>query len=488
MKTKPQAWASALLRDGIAPDTVRGLFSHGIVSPRHLVALTSPEKRARALAAQLRVSMQELLKIRECTISHCPASAQPAALHFGERFASGLMPSPPEAALGESSIRAALLRHFRETDDGRTDDGPVDHRDKCDPVGDQLDIGSCWVWGTLTMVSVVLCLAHGERHERLSPKFLFQDIKGNGKDPFPDTDGGRPEYACRALLDVGACTDRTYPYEKPIERSTVPPSRCYEEAGALNLPLQEFIELSADSGADAELIDSVLRGTPDFTGRALTAGLPIYPSFFETDESGYVMDPTDEEKEWGPAGYHLMALVGTFVLEVDCGQTTVRTRYYVLRNSWGVGFGDAGDVYVSERYLVPMLMCCVTMFHGGELRAWRQSRAFGVATSKSAPACRGKQPADVLAGMVAVAVVLACLSLLAFEPWPAFVRRALPGPDTTATETRQAAPAGFPSRQGYPRHALAAEHSSDPEGRIRVPDDAPTWDELRRRIRELLED
>lgn len=276
---------------------------------------------------------------------------------------------------------------------------------------------------------------------------------------------------------------RRYPYEKPIDRATIPPHYCYEEATSLGLPLAEFIELPTEGGPDSQVISSVLRGTRDFDGRALTAGLPIYPSFFDTDESGFVMDPTDEEKEWGPSGYDLMALVGAFLLEIDCGEGGVfRTRYYILRNSWGESFGDHGDVYVSERYLLPMLMCCVTMFHVNELSAWSRTTPCGMIAPEGAAATANEERSGVLVCLAVAAMVLACLGLVAFVKLSRSHKNTPPvagAEPYRSTQSRRAEPAG--SQHGH-------RQPPGPAAAIEVPDDAPTWGELRRRVCRLLSD
>ncbi len=487
--TTPQTWADALLRCGIASELVESVIRQGIASPRHFIALTETPARLTALARRLRVSEDRVAEVRQAALDAFPDAATPTALHFGERLASGLMPEVRREESGQATLRTQLMNHYREFAPlaSEEDDEPIDHRDKCDPVGDQLDIGSCWVWGTLTMVSVILWLAGGKAFKRLSPKFLFQDVKANGKDAFPDTDGGRPENACDALLDIGCCTEETYPYEKPIDRDTVPPTQCYTEAAELNLPLREFVELPTDSGVDRELLRGILRGTSALQGRAVTGGLPIYPSFFDTDESGYVMDPTPEEREWGPAGYHLMAIVGTFVLEVNCGSgRVVRLRYYAFRNSWGIGFGDAGDVYISENYAHDMLMCCLAMFHTEEVEAWQEATLREPTFAVPGPHDRDESSSGALAQILLLTLVLCgILAALSF-----FARPLLAARSRVPTPARRESTRGW--RKNNAEHGEQDDrdsHQGKPEqGPTWDPKDAPTWSELRQKLARALSD
>jgi hypothetical protein len=488
VKTKMivQDWADALLRHGVAPELVESAVHQGIACPRHFVALTETDTRSLSLSRRLSVDQDRIAEIRRVTLDAFPTAATPSALHFGDRVASGLMPKSRQNVGGPETVRAQLLNHFREFAplDPSNDEESIDHRDKCDPVGDQLGVGACWVWGTLTMVSVVLWLATGRAFRRLSPKFLFQDIKANHKDPYPDSDGGRPEYACDALLDVGCCTEETYPYEEPIDRDTIPPAGCYTESDELDLPLLESMELPTDNGIDPNLLCGVLMGTSAFGGRALTGGLPLYPSFFETDESGLVMDPSPEEREWGPAGYHLMAMVGTFMLEVDCGDgRTVRIRYYTFRNSWGTGFGDTGDIYVSENYVHDMLMCCLAMFHRNEVESWERNTLSEPAMALAGARCREEARSGLAQGLlltivlclVAAALLLLSPALLAARPLPPTPAELSCTGKVPPSATGCVTADGSPDRQGKTTLALVPR-SGGP----------PTWDQLRHRLNQAL--
>jgi hypothetical protein len=475
------AWVDALTSAGAPAALIERLFRRGIVSPGHYLYLTENDARTRSLAHSVGVPAETLIDLRGEAVSRFPEYARPPGLHYAERFASGLLPREKDRsspAHAEETRRERLHRHYLDaaTDIGELNDD-IDLRDRCHSVRDQLDVGSCWVFGTLGTLETVSPDFGRGTGPKLSEKFLFQDIKANGKDPFPDIDGGRPEYACEALRKVGCCSEETYPYEKPIERSTRPPAHCYAEAEDMGMDLCEFIELSpGDCGVDLALIHATLRGTEHFAERGVTCGLPIFPSFFQTDETGFVMDPSDEEKEWGPLGYHLMALVGCFVLEIEVDGCVIRRTYYIVKNSWGAGFGDHGYIYISEAYIASLMMCCVAPFHRSEIESWENLSMAPSALARSRKA--NSEPWYV------AAVIVACAAL-------AIVALALLPPEGIADTSSTVAMPPPVSRksQDVLEHESHSHVRTDPQPKSTNEKNAapvPTWGDLRQRLEELL--
>jgi C1A family cysteine protease len=75
-------------------------------------------------------------------------------------------------------------------------------------------------------------------------------------------------------------------------------------------------------------------------GRIVVLGLFITDAFIRCDASGVVADVSDDPERSGHA-----------VLAVGYGLDKKGTKYLLIRNSWGSGWGISGHAWMSKQYI-----------------------------------------------------------------------------------------------------------------------------------------
>lgn len=197
----------------------------------------------------------------------------------------------------------------------------VDLRAHCTPVEDQKEIGSCTANAAIGALEYHR-KKHGVEPSDLSRLFVYYNTRRLRGDV--DTDAGATiAESMAAVLAYGAPSADLWPYDTARWRQE-PPAEVYENA-ALNEAVQ-YARVSPGVGVLG----------------ALAAEMPVsFGIFLPTSaydvagRTGAVPELSDADLA-APSGGHAMLLVGYDLLR----------RLYLVRNSWGEGYGDGGYITI----------------------------------------------------------------------------------------------------------------------------------------------
>jgi len=202
----------------------------------------------------------------------------------------------------------------------------VDLRSGCPPVYDQGDLGSCTanaIGAAIEFDQIKQKMAHS------TPSRLFIYYNERVIESSVDSDSGAQiRDGIKTVASQGACPETMWPY---IESSfaTCPPPLCY--ANAKLHPAVQYARVPQDAG---HLKTCLAAGFP------FVFGFTVYESF-ESDavaKSGIVAMPASGEASVG--GHAVMAV----------GYDDAAQRFLV-RNSWGPGWGVGGYFTIPYAYL-----------------------------------------------------------------------------------------------------------------------------------------
>lgn len=201
----------------------------------------------------------------------------------------------------------------------------VDLRDKMPPVYDQGALGSC------TAQAGAAAYAYSLKHEGqfvFQPSRLFIYYNERKLDGTVKFDAGSTIRSCmKALNKFGTANETSWPYV--IEYFKKKPSKTIYKEGEKHKIL-EYLSLNQDPYS---LKSSLAQGFP------VLFGFTVYESF-ETKEvikTGVMPMPSKGEKRLGG---HAVLLVG---YDDD-------KQRFIVRNSWGVNWGDDGYFYMPYDY------------------------------------------------------------------------------------------------------------------------------------------
>jgi hypothetical protein len=206
----------------------------------------------------------------------------------------------------------------------------VDLRNKCPPVYDQGQLGSCTANATCAAYGFEM-MKQGEKYVDMSRLYLYycsRDMEGT-----VDQDSGAEIKDVVSVTEkTGLCVDSLWPYD--ITKFTEkPPQTCYDDSLLHKTMNGERIEQTSDS-----IKQCLLDGYP------VIFGFQVYDSFESETvaKTGIVPMPnTTTEKLLGG---HAVLIVGFTQLN---GQ-----EYFIVRNSWGESWGDKGYFYMPPAYIL----------------------------------------------------------------------------------------------------------------------------------------
>lgn len=203
----------------------------------------------------------------------------------------------------------------------------VDLRSTCPPVYDQQDLGSC------TANAIAGAIEFDQIKETLpesTPSRLFIYYNERVKEHTVNSDAGAAiRDGVKSVNKQGACAEIEWPYD--ITQFTVrPPEQCYEDAFShrtLSYKRLNNQSLSQLKGCLA-------------SGYVFVFGFSVYESFESqaVADSGIVPMPQPDESM---IGGHAVVAVGYDDAE----------QVFIVRNSWGAEWGDAGYCYMPYVYL-----------------------------------------------------------------------------------------------------------------------------------------
>lgn len=199
----------------------------------------------------------------------------------------------------------------------------IDLRAHCTAVEDQKTIGSCTANSAVGALEY-LRKKNGVDPSDLSRLFVYYNtrrLKGT-----VDQDTGATIAECMAaVMAYGAPRADLWPYDDQVRWREEPPREVYENA-ALNEALQ-YARVSPGVG----VLGSIAAEFP------VNFGIFLPKIAYDiAGQTGAVPELTEEQWHGEPAGGHAMLIVGYDLL----------SRLYLVRNSWGAGYGDGGYITI----------------------------------------------------------------------------------------------------------------------------------------------
>jgi C1A family cysteine protease len=198
----------------------------------------------------------------------------------------------------------------------------VDLRDKFQAVYDQGELGSC--------TANALCGLMGFDDPTLlgSRLFVYYNERKIEND-IPDDGGAQLSDGVWTLQKYGVCQETEWPYDVS-KFAEAPPPKAY--ASALKHQALRVKNINNDV---TSMKNALAQGYP------FVVGIVVYPSFqtAEVAQTGLVPMPSPNEQS---IGGHAVVCVG-----YDDAK-----KVWIMRNSWGTGWGDAGYFYLPYLYLL----------------------------------------------------------------------------------------------------------------------------------------
>ena len=204
----------------------------------------------------------------------------------------------------------------------------VDLRSSCPDVYDQGHLGSC------TANAIGFCYHYDEiKQKELSafiPSRLFIYYNERNLEGHPSEDSGAEIHdGIQVIHSLGVCSEIDWPYN--IDKfKDKPTENCY------NLAIShKTIDYRAISQNLDQLKSALIGGFP------VVFGFNVYESFEseEVAKTGIMPIPKPDEKILGG---HAVALVGFDNVK----------KVFIVRNSWGSGWGDKGYFYMPYEFIV----------------------------------------------------------------------------------------------------------------------------------------
>jgi len=202
------------------------------------------------------------------------------------------------------------------------------------PIFDQGQLGSCTA--NALAAAYHFCL-HRENVEKdthfkdFTPSRLFIYYIERSIENTVDSDSGAQiRDGVKAMHKLGVCSETDWPYDDGPDRFKLKPSKqCFELAAKCAVQSYARVEQKLD-----DLRNCIRSGFPFVFGFVVN-------SSFQTEEvarTGKMPMPTDQDK---PLGGHAVCAVG-----FDDPK-----KVFIVRNSWGPGWGDHGFFYMPYDYM-----------------------------------------------------------------------------------------------------------------------------------------
>jgi C1A family cysteine protease len=228
--------------------------------------------------------------------------------------------------------------------------GRTDLRPSCSPIEDQGALGSCTAHAAMGIVEYYERRSFG-KHLDGSRLFVYKTTR-NLMGVTGDT-GAWLRNTMGALATCGVPAERYWPYTDSDPEFDREPSP-FVYAIADNFEALRYF--AHDPLGENVARDKVVKSIKKY----LAAGIPSmfgfwgYPSFDHGDAPGHIPLPTDAELAGGPAWGHAIDAMG---YDDEMGITNrlsnkTTTGAFLIRNSWGVSWGDGGYGWIPYEYVL----------------------------------------------------------------------------------------------------------------------------------------
>ncbi|MBQ7644615.1 MAG: C1 family peptidase, partial [Spirochaetales bacterium] len=202
----------------------------------------------------------------------------------------------------------------------------VDLRGNFTSVKNQGALGSCLSHALVSIYEYFL-RCNGLNAPDLSELFLYYNARLEQGDEAID-EGSNIQASMSALSTQGICMEEEWPYAEDKFRVR-PPDSAYQDAATRKVKESLNVALTVDD------IKSALED-----GFPVAISVNLYESF-TSGHGGFIPLPAEDEKQSENHGRHAMVICG--FSEED--------KLFIVRNSWGTQFGDAGYCYMPYAYI-----------------------------------------------------------------------------------------------------------------------------------------
>lgn len=228
------------------------------------------------------------------------------------------------------------------------DPDPAAGRSFLPPVVDQGQLGSCTANMADGAFSYDLAKQYGAFDYRSSRLFVYyceRALEGT-----VDSDSGASiADAAKVLNKTGAPPEDDWPYD--VSRfAEKPPQQAYDDG-----KIHAAVRYARVGQTASEVGQCLAAGTP------VCIGFTVYSAFEGSDvaSTGVLNLPQAGESNLGGHAVLVVGLIGGTALAAELGAKGLDTTkidtaatYYIVRNSWGDGWGDAGYFYMHQHYLL----------------------------------------------------------------------------------------------------------------------------------------
>ncbi len=200
----------------------------------------------------------------------------------------------------------------------------VDHRSKMLPVRNQKNCGSCWAFATQALLEGCFQLWQGSLQGHLSTQQTVDCDTGNG-----GCNGGFYVNALKYFIKYSPVYDQAYPYTAKKGTCRYSPGM----QGDTKIKITAF-KSYYKGRTDDNVYDELLKKGP------VAIGVDANSDWFKY-RSGLF------DKTCNSGSNHAVVVVGykcTGGNKCDQGNC-----YYIVRNSWGSGWGDAGHILIKDK-------------------------------------------------------------------------------------------------------------------------------------------
>jgi len=234
--------------------------------------------------------------------------------------------------------KARLLQAARKAPD------KADLRAWCSPVEDQGELGSCTAHAGVGIVEYFEKRAFG-KHLNASRLFLYKVTRNLLK--WTGDTGAFLRTTMGALVLFGVPPEKHWPYHV-ADFEKEPPAFCY--AYAQNYQAISYYRLDPPGSSNEELLKRIKANLAE--GLPAMFGFTVYDSIAQADKDGRIPFPTPGEKVLG--GHAVSAMGYDDKMKIKNtepgGKTT--TGAFLVRNSWGKAWGEAGYGWLPYDYVL----------------------------------------------------------------------------------------------------------------------------------------
>lgn len=197
-----------------------------------------------------------------------------------------------------------------------------------EPMRDQLTCGSCYAFGTTSMLDERTRILTGDNDEAF---FSPQDIVSCN--PYSQgCDGGFPYLVSKFGEDFGIATEQCFPYESGILPNVSCSARCHDQSQYLWVTDYHYVGGFYGGCSEAAMRQEIFDHGP------VAVGFEVYPDLMNYKSGVYHHVQSSDELSVNPweETNHAVVVVGWGV------EDSTNEKYWIVKNSWGRHFGDGG--------------------------------------------------------------------------------------------------------------------------------------------------